>query len=124
MRAPLKAAQTRAAHYGTVHEGENFETLRTTFRETQTKKWALSPKKNVFRCRSFWRGWRKELECIDRAYAIMFPFLWRRRPVSPGFPVLKGYEELDFAVGADRELFAGKYRPDTAGGRELSVHGV
>ena len=53
MWAPLKAAQTRAAHYGTVQEGAKIEALNQACREAQSKGWVLSPKEIVFHEQEF-----------------------------------------------------------------------
>ena len=50
---PVKAAQKRAAHYGTVREGAKIEALNQACREAQSNGWVLSPKEIVFHEQEF-----------------------------------------------------------------------
>ena len=67
MWLPLRAAQKRAVHYGTVSEKEKIAALQAMCGESQNKNWVLSPKEIVFQEQEFLQWLAKRFK-VQRNY--------------------------------------------------------
>lgn len=67
MWLPLKAAQKKAAHYGTVGETEKISALQAMCGESRQKNWVLSPKEIVFSEQDLLKWLAKSLT-VERFY--------------------------------------------------------